>query len=695
MLGSKIKKMKKNYINSKKGTLLYALMAFSGISTVNAQLAQTTTTFSFTGGLQTFTVPQCSGQMTIEAVAAAGGDGGSVGASGGYVSGVATFAPGTVLYINVGGKGSVGTGGFNGGGAGGTSSSGTGSGGGGATDVRIGGNALANRIIVAGGGGGGGNNNSYTPLGGAGGGGSAFSAGNGYGGAGSVSSCGTGANGGDNGGSAPSYGSGGAGGGFNSGGGGGGFPSASTGGYGCPGTLGAGGDGGGTSFICGGATGGIYGAGGGGGGYYGGGGGMTGTGGCHGGGGGGSSWSGTLTSPTFSAGVNPNDGYLIISYSYAPPSLNIAASSSTVCATDAVTLTVSGSTSYTWDSGSNATSIVVTPTSNSTYSVVGTGTSACLPYGLVSISVIQLPNVVALSSANFTVCPSTQVTLNGSGASSYIWSNNVANGVSFAAPNATTIYTVTGTDSLTGCSNTNTAVVSVYDVSVGITPTSATVCSGGTATLTGSSANSYSWSPGNSPFQSIAVSPLAYAVFTLNVLTADFCIATNTVAVTVLTSPTVIAIASQTNICKGESVTLNASGAASFSWSEASTTPSISVSPTISTVYSVVGTDANNCKSVASNITILVEFCTGINSITSNQSQIAIFPNPNNGVFTIKSNESINLNVINELGQIVKSISLTESNNNQVSISGLSNGIYFLVGQTNSSKINQKIVVTK
>ena len=687
--------MKKNYIGLKNRTLLYALIAFSGTSTVTAQLAQTTTTFNFTGGLQTFTVPQCSGQMTIQAVAAAGGNGGSNGANGGAVSGVATFAPGTVLYINVGGKGAVGSGGFNGGGAGGASSSGTGSGGGGATDVRVGGNGLANRIIVAGGGGGGGNNSSYTPLGGAGGGGNAFSAGNGFGGAGSISSCGNGANGGDNGGTAPSYGSGGAGGGFNSGGGGGGFPSASTGGYGCPGTLGAGGDGGGTSFICGGATGGIYGAGGGGGGYYGGGGGMTGTGGCHGGGGGGSSWSGTLSSPNFSAGVNPNDGYLTITYSYAPPSLNVIASSSTVCAANSVTLTVSGSTSYTWGTGSNATSIVVTPTSNSTYSVIGTGTSACLPYGLVSLSVIQLPNVVANSSANFTVCPSTQVTLNGGGASSYFWSNNVTNGVAFPAPNATTIYTVTGTDAQTGCSNTNTAIISVYNVSVGITPTSATICSGGTATLTGGSANSYSWSPGNLPFQSINVSPLAFAVYTLNVITADFCTATNTVAVTVLTSPTIIAIASHTNICKGESVTLNASGAGSYLWSQASTTPSISVSPTNSTIYSVVGTDANNCKSAAINITIVVEFCTGINSITSQQNQTAIFPNPNNGDFTIKSNESIHLNVIDELGQIVKSISLTESNNNQVSISGLSNGIYFLVGNNSDSKINQKIVVAK
>lgn len=80
--------------------------------------------------------------------------------------------PGEVLRVVVGGAPSLvnrGAGGFNGGGAGGLTGSG---GGGGGTDVRQGGQALANRVLVAGGGGGGSSFGLYTPslVGGAGGG---------------------------------------------------------------------------------------------------------------------------------------------------------------------------------------------------------------------------------------------------------------------------------------------------------------------------------------------------------------------------------------------------------------------------------------------------------------------------------------------------------------------------------------------
>jgi hypothetical protein len=56
---------------------------------------------------------------------------------------------------------------------------------------------------------------------------------------------------------------------------------------------------------------------------------------------------------------------------------------------------------------------------------------------------------------------------------------------------------------------------------------------------------------------------------------------------------------------------------------------------------------------------------------------------------------AINLTLINELSQTVKVISLTEANKHEVNISELANGIYFVVGKTDSIKVNQKIVVAK
>ena len=140
--------------------------------------ASTTTTFSFTGGVQSFVVP--AGVTTVQVVASGAGsytyfaqngsgiDDPSLGMManhGAKVTTVLTVTPGETLTVLVGGTGSTsastspGGGGFNGGGGGRRCTtfgyhtySG---GGGGASDVRRGGAALVNRVVVAGGAGGG------------------------------------------------------------------------------------------------------------------------------------------------------------------------------------------------------------------------------------------------------------------------------------------------------------------------------------------------------------------------------------------------------------------------------------------------------------------------------------------------------------------------------------------------------------
>ncbi len=141
-------------------SLIYVLLL-----TCSGLLAQTT--FNYTGGLQTYTVPA---GITLIDVDMAGGSGGR-GFEGSQTNGFGlggrltcriAVTPGEVLNLYVGNAGqnassntTPGAGGFNGGGNGASwSSSSAGGGGGGASDIRRGGLALANRILVAGGGGG-------------------------------------------------------------------------------------------------------------------------------------------------------------------------------------------------------------------------------------------------------------------------------------------------------------------------------------------------------------------------------------------------------------------------------------------------------------------------------------------------------------------------------------------------------------
>jgi hypothetical protein len=59
------------------------------------------------------------------------------------------------------------------------------------------------------------------------------------------------------------------------------------------------------------------------------------------------------------------------------PAITAASSNSVICVGQSATLTASGVSSYTWSTGSNAASIVVSPTVNTTYSVSSIGTNGC------------------------------------------------------------------------------------------------------------------------------------------------------------------------------------------------------------------------------------------------------------------------------------------------------------------------------
>jgi len=125
---------------------------------VNDGAQATTATFNWTGEAQTWTVPDGVTKATFDLYGAEGGlaERKSSGGKGGRATATIPVSEGSSVQVNVGGQGQSNAnpaeGGFNGGGIGQL-----GGGGGGASDIRIDGTDLANRVLVAGGGGGGGN----------------------------------------------------------------------------------------------------------------------------------------------------------------------------------------------------------------------------------------------------------------------------------------------------------------------------------------------------------------------------------------------------------------------------------------------------------------------------------------------------------------------------------------------------------
>jgi hypothetical protein len=120
-----------------------------------------------------------------------------------------------------------------------------------------------------------------------------------------------------------------------------------------------------------------------------------------------------------------------------------------------------------------------------------------------------------------------------------------------------------------------------------VTVAGQSICPGQFATLTASGAMYYEWSNGATG-NSITVSPNATTSFTVIGKTAG--VRSAPVSATVTVNPLPIVSVENVAICAGQTAVLSANGADQFEWSTGETGTSISVSPTETTSFSVVGT---------------------------------------------------------------------------------------------------------
>ena len=365
----------------------------------------------------------------------------------------------------------------------------------------------------------------------------------------------------------------------------------------------------------------------------------------------------------------------------ATPNVTANPASATSCNGSNIVLNGGGASSYVW-TGGIANNVPFSPSSTNTYTVTGTAANGCTATAVATITVVSSLNVTASTTSN-TVCQGQNVTLNGGGATSYAWTGGVTNGVAFA-PSSTQTYTVTGTAG--SCSNT--AVVSVTvnalpNVSATATPTN--VCAGNNVTLSGSGATSYVWTGGAT--NNIPFAPTASGVYTVTGTSAG-CSNSAVVTVVVANSPTVSAAASATVICVGNSVTLTGFGATTYTYT-GGVTNNVPFTPAATAVYFVSGT-ANGCVGTNS-VQIVVNQCVGIESFTSADAGVMVYPNPNNGDFMIKGSKQMTITIANELGQVVETVELSLENNFSYNVSQLARGMYFL----NGNSVREKVIVIR
>lgn len=110
--------------------------------------------------------------------------------------------------------------------------------------------------------------------------------------------------------------------------------------------------------------------------------------------------------------------------------------------------------------------------------------------------------------------------------------------------------------------------------------------------------------------------------------------------------------------------------------------------PTVNGDYAVI-IDDNGCVDTSACVPY---YSTGVNE-NANAGTLKIYPNPNAGEFTIQAVAAGTYSIVNELGQLVQTVSLNAGTNFKCSVSGLKNGVYFLSGTIDGRVIKQKIVV--
>lgn len=225
--------------------------------------------------------------------------------------------------------------------------------------------------------------------------------------------------------------------------------------------------------------------------------------------------------------------------------------------------------------------------------------------------------------------------------------------------------------------------------------TSSVICENESAILMASGASSYSWNSVSAAGSTIAVSPTITTVYILKGKDNNSCDDYDTLTVFVNALPLVSATATPTTICAGESVMLAAGGAVSFSWTTLSVfTETLTVTPAFTTTYVVTGEDINKCKNVSS-VNVEVSECTGLPASVKVNPLVNIYPNPNDGRFTISCERELELILVNQLGQTLRKLDLKAENHNSIQISDLPNGIYFLYGSVQYKFISMKISVAK
>lgn len=217
------------------------------------------------------------------------------------------------------------------------------------------------------------------------------------------------------------------------------------------------------------------------------------------------------------------------------------------------------------------------------------------------------PSISASGPTTFCAGGSVDLTALPNGSQAFLWSTGAT--TQSITVNSSGNYFCTVTDNA-GCDAPASITVTVHaNPTPNILPATVTICNGSSATLTVSGGSGYSWSNGANS-AGTSVSPATATTYTVTVTDANNCTASASRLVNVNPTPSVTA-ANTGPYCLGGTIQLNVGGAVSYSWSGVNGFSSLQQNPTRAAitanagVYTVTGTDANNCTASATTTVVV------------------------------------------------------------------------------------------
>jgi hypothetical protein len=296
------------------------------------------------------------------------------------------------------------------------------------------------------------------------------------------------------------------------------------------------------------------------------------------------------------------------------------------------------------------------------------------------------------------------------GATSYTWS--VPAGSTITSGQGTPSVTVTfgsatgnvsvTADNICGSSTAENLAVTVNAAPVvSANTTASAICAGNSVTLSGGGAASYAWT--GSVTDNVPFNPAATDTYTVTGIDGNGCSGSTTITITVNPLPTLSVSFFMDTVClTGGLVTLSGESPSGGIWSGTGVSGNMfdPMVPGVGwTTINYSYTDGNSCTNSITD-SLNVDVCSGIAASTL-AANVSIYPNPNDGTFTMLFNSTFSDLVITITDMQGRVIYSSVENNaftgyvKHISLENESPGMYLLYINTNGEQRTEKISVQK